>query len=86
MDTKTLINRRTHRTTLTLEADVVDYVQQKLADNKKLKEKQLINDLLRKGIKLDEAEEIIEFKLNGFKTKLISGISARRLEELLDEI
>lgn len=56
MDAKTLTNRKTRRTTLTLEADVVVYVEERLASNKNLKEKNLINDLLRKGIKADESK------------------------------
>ncbi len=49
MDTRTLANRRTSKTILTPEADVADYLEQKLAGNRKLKEKNLINDLLQKG-------------------------------------
>ena len=86
MDSKTLINRRTRRTTLTLEADVADYVSQKLASNKELKEKNVVNDLLRKGIREDAAREHPRFEIVGFKTKLASGITSRKLEELLDEI
>lgn len=86
MDTKALINRRTRRTTLTLEADVVEYIEHKLASHKKLKEKNLINDLLRKGIRLDETRETQQFKIRGFKSKLSSSMTAQRLEELLDEI
>ena len=86
MDTKTLVNRKTRRTTLTLEADVVDYVEKKLAADKKLKEKNLINDLLRKGIKADESKKPEPFVINPFKTKLAPGMTLRRLEEMLDEI
>ena len=86
MDTKTLANRKTHRTTLTLEADVVDYVEQKLAGDKKLKEKTVINDLLRKGIRLDETETRPHFKLRGFKSRLAPDISPTNLEKLLDQV
>jgi hypothetical protein len=86
MDTKTLAHRKTHRTTLTLEADVVEYVEQKLAADKKLREKTVINDLLRKGIKLDEIEVVPEFRLKGFKSQLTPGITAEKLEALLDEV
>ena len=85
MDTKTLNHRRTRRTTLTLEADVVDYLEQKLASDKKLKEKHLINDLLRKGIKNDEVKTNKKFAIRGFKTKLRPGITPRNIEEMLDE-
>ena len=86
MDTKTLSHRRTRRTTLTLEADVVDYLEKKLASDKKLKEKHLINDLLRKGIKNDDAKTTRKFAIRGFKTKLKSGLTPRHLEDMLDEI
>jgi hypothetical protein len=84
MDSKTLVNRKTRRTTLTLEADVADYVEHKLAVDQKLKEKNLINDLLRKGISADKSTKIPKFKIRGFKTKLL--VSKRRLEEMLDEV
>ena len=86
MDTKTLINRRTRRTTLTLEADVADYVEEKLASNKKLKEKNVINDLLRKGMTVDESKTVKPFVIKPFKTKLASGMSIERLEEMMREI
>jgi hypothetical protein len=86
MNSNTLINRRTKRTTLTLEADVVDYVEQKLAGDRRLKEKHLINDLLRKGIKAEESKVVKPFQIKPFKTKLSSGMTVRRLEEIMDEI
>ncbi len=86
MNTKTLVNRKTRRTTLTLEADVVDYVEQKLASDKRLKEKNLINDLLRKGIKVDESKTSKPFFIKPFKTKLAPGMTLRRLEEMMREI
>jgi len=86
MNTKTLVNRKTRRTTLTLEADVADYIERKLAGDRRVKEKTVINDLLRKGIKLDEAKKPEPFVLKPFKTKLAPGMTLRRLEEMLDEI
>jgi hypothetical protein len=86
MDAKTLVNRRTRRTTLTLEADVADYVEEKLARNKKLKEKTVINDLIRKGIQIEEQQERPHFEIKPFKSKLMPGITPRKIEELLDEI
>ena len=50
MDTKTLVNRKTRRTTLTLEADVVDYVEHKLALDQRLKEKNLSTICSAKGL------------------------------------
>ena len=86
MDSRTLVNRRTRRTTLTLEADVADYIEEKLAKNAKLKEKNVINDLIRKGIKTDEVTEHPKFEIKPFKTKLRPGVTTRMIEEMLDEI
>ena len=86
MDTRTLVNRRTRRTTLTLEADVADYIEEKLAKNVKLKEKNVINDLIRKGIKTDEVTEHPKFEIKPFKTKLAPGMTIERLEEMIHEI
>lgn len=86
MDTRTLTNRRTRRTTLTLEADVADYIEGKLARNQKLKEKNVINDLIRKGIKTDESSGTKAFAVKPFKTKLAKDVSIERLEEMIREI
>lgn len=86
MDAKTLTNRKTRRTTLTLEADVVVYVEERLASNKNLKEKNLINDLLRKGIKADESKSKKPVQIKPFKTKLASGMTLRKLEDMMREI
>lgn len=86
MNTKTLINRRTHRTTLTLEADVVEYVEQRLANDRRLKEKSLINDLLRKGIKVDASRSEKPFVVKPFKTRLAKGMTIEKLEEMMREI
>ena len=86
MNTKTMLNRKTRRTTLTLEADVADYIERKLAGNRQLKEKSVVNDLLRKGIKIEEQTKPEPFVLKPFKTKLAPGMTLRRLEEMLDEI
>ena len=86
MDTKTLANRKTRRTTLTLEADVADYLAEKLARNRGLKEKNLVNDLIRKGIRVDSEEKQKPFEIKPFKTKLAKGVSTADIERMLDEI
>ena len=86
MDTKTLTHRRTRRTTLTLEADVADYIEDKLSKNRKLKEKSLINGLLRKGIRADEETVPAKFEIMPFKTRLRQGVTVEMLEEMMDEI
>ena len=85
MDTKTLANRKTRRTTLTLEADVADYLAEKLARNRGLKEKNLVNDLIRKGIRVDSEEKQKPFEIKPFKTKLAKGVTAADIERMLDE-
>ena len=85
MDTKTLVNRKTRRTTLTLEADVADYLAEKLARNCGLREKNLVNDLIRKGIRVDSEEKLAPFEINPFKTKLAKGITSADIERMLDE-
>ena len=86
MNSKTLLNRKTRRTTLTLQADVADYIERRLAANRQLKEKNLVNDLLRKGIKTEEATKPEPFVLKPFKTKLAPGMTIRKLEEIMREI
>lgn len=86
MNSSTLKNRRTKRTTITLEADVADFIQQTLSKNKELKEKQLINKLLRSGIKSETNTPRKEFKITSFETNLQSGISTEDIERMLDEI
>ena len=86
MDTKTLTNRRTRRTTLTLEADVAEYIKEKLATNRQLKEKSLINALLRKGIEADQSKTVKPFIIRPFKTKLAPGVTIEMLEEMINEI
>lgn len=86
MDTKTLNHRRTRRTTLTLEADVADYIEDKLSKNRKLKEKSLINGLLRKGMRAEEETVPAKFEIKPFKTRLREGVTIEMLEEMMDEI
>jgi hypothetical protein len=86
MNSDVLKNRRTRRTTVTLEADVADFIENKLSQSKGLKEKQLINKLLRSGIKNETEQPTARFKLQGFKSELVSGIAADEIERMLDEI
>lgn len=86
MDTKTLVNRKTRRTTLTLEADVADYLADKLARNRGMKEKNLVNDLIRKGILADSEATRRPFEIKPFKTKLAPGMTIEKLEEMIREI
>ena len=86
MNSNILKNRRTRRTTITLEGDVADFIQKTLSQSKGLKEKQLINKLLRSGIKNETGQPAVNFKIEGFKSKLLPVISADDIERMLDEI
>ncbi len=86
MNSETQIHRKSKRTTITLEADVADSILDILSKNKKLKEKDLINRLLRKGIKAENVPSQSAFKIEGFKTQIQPNISSDDLEKLLDEI
>ena len=86
MNTKTFVNRKTRRTTLTLESDVADYLSEKLATNSGLKEKNLVNDLIRKGIRFDSEVKLPPFEIKPFKTKLAKGVTTADIERMLDEI
>ncbi len=86
MHSNVLKNRPTKRTTVTLEADVADFIQKTLSQNKGLKEKQLINKLIRSGIKNELGQAVVKFKIKSFKSELSPAISAGNLEQMLDEI
>ncbi len=86
MNTDSLKHRPTRRTTVTLEADVADYIQETISKNKGLKEKDLINRLLRSGIESASVIDVPPFTISGFKTKFRPGINSKKIEDLLDEI
>lgn len=83
----TLIKEK-RRTTLTLEADVNREIQRKLRENPALKEKTLVNELLRRGLETIEQEKISpkKFSIKPFKTSRIEGITDAQIEEMLKEI
>jgi hypothetical protein len=86
MANRSLRNSRTYRVTVTLEPDVNDYVAQKLAENSNVTQKALINDLLRKGIRVDCEPRLARFEFKPFKTKLAKGITTADIERMVDEI
>ncbi len=79
MNSNVLKNRATRRTTVTLESDVADFIQKTLSQNKGLKEKLLINKLIRSGIKNELGQAVVKFKINGFKSELTPETSAADL-------
>ena len=76
------------RTTLTLEADVNRRIREKLRENPALKEKTLVNELLRRGLDAVEEEKIPpkSFSLKPFKTTRVRGVTNEQIEEMLKEI
>lgn len=76
------------RTTLTLEADVNTEIRRKLRENPALKEKTLINELLRRGLDAVEKEESLPkgFSIKPFKTCRVKGVTNSQIEEMLKEI
>ena len=71
--------------TLLVDWDVAEGISERLAASPDLKEKDLINDLLRLGLKSVE-KTLPPFELFAFPGKLREGITPEKLEELLDEI
>jgi hypothetical protein len=86
MEKRHLKIRPSKRTTLTLEADVMEAISQKLAQNPKLKEKQVVNDYIRKGIQFEALSPPQLFKIKPFKTQFAEGMTAEKLEQILDEV
>lgn len=84
---KTDVNNR-RRTTLTLEADVNSGIQRKLRENPALKEKTLVNELLRRGLDAVEQDVAVpeDFSIKPFKTSRVEGVTDNQIEEMLKEI
>lgn len=76
------------RTTLTLEADVNREIRRRLRENPQLKEKTLVNELLRRGLDATEGVEEIshDLKVKPFKTRRVKGVTDNQIEEMLKEI
>lgn len=72
--------------TVTLESDVVDYLQKCVAADKGLTINTLVNDLLRYGISIESKTKSRPFRIRSFKTSRVTGVTAQKIEELLDEI
>ena len=75
------------RTTLTLEPDVNGEILRRLRENPALKEKTLVNELLRRGLYVTETENVSEeFKVKPFRTRRVEGVTDAKIEEMLKEI
>ncbi len=87
MDTTRNKHRRTVRTTLTLESDVAEAIKAQVSAKPDLTEKEVVNDLIRKGLRFNEISSRRQpFRLKTFKTGLVEGVTMQQLEELLDEV
>ncbi|MDQ3634485.1 MAG: hypothetical protein M3405_08250 [Acidobacteriota bacterium] len=75
------------RTTLTLEADINSEIQRKLRENPTLKEKTLVNELLRRGLNaIEEESKSQKLRIKPFKTRRVKGVTDNQIEEMLKEI
>jgi hypothetical protein len=80
-------NAKVRRTTVTLEPDVSAAIRTKLRERPDLKEKTLINELLRKAleqsgsIKSDQS-----FSIPVFGSDLARGVTPKKVLELIKEI
>ncbi len=79
------VSTKRRRTTITLEGDVSEAIKDRLRENPDLREKNLINELLRKGLK-EIPSHTQKFKVKSVKTKLRPGIVLDNVEALLEEI
>lgn len=80
-------NSRSRRTTLTLEPDVSDAIRVKLRTNPRLKEKTLINELLRKALKQsDIAKPDLAFRTPVFESEFAPGVTPEKVLEMMKEI
>lgn len=77
--------QRSVKKTLMIDGDVIEGIEELLAASPELKEKDLINDLLRLGLQSQDVR-LAPFKLLSFPGGLRRGITPEKLEELLDEI
>lgn len=80
-------NSRARRTTITLEPDVSDAIRVKLRTNPRLKEKTLINELLRKALKQsDAAKTDPAVRAPTFESEFAPGMTPEKVLELMKEI
>ena len=80
-------NSRARRTTLTLEPDVSDAIRVKLRTNPRLKEKTLINELLRKALKQsDPPKADYAFQTPVFESEFAPGVTPETVLEMMKEM
>jgi signal transduction histidine kinase len=79
-------NSKGRRTTLTLDKDVSDALREKMRTVSHLKEKTLINELLRKGLEQTDAANPSEFIIVPFETELAPGVTPEMIKQMLKQI
>ena len=83
--TNKITNRRSVRKTLTIDEDVAEAIKDRLKKTN-LKEKIVVNDLLRKGLSVVKGEHRKPFELVTFPSGLCEGVTIEDIERLLDEV
>lgn len=79
-------HRRSIRKTLIIDGDVAEAIEDRLKTTN-LKEKIIVNDLLRKGLMVVKEEKSRKpFELVTFPSGLQEGVTSEQIEKLLDEI
>ena len=75
------------RTTLTLDDDVADKLEQ-LSKRNKLPFRRVVNDVLRAGLsaRLPRQAEKAPFEIRPFRSAFKTGIDPAKLNQLLDEL
>lgn len=79
-------NSNGRRTTLTLDADVSDAIRGRLRSRPNLKEKNLINELLRKGLEQSEKPNPSDYIIEPFETELAPGVTPEMVKQMLKQI
>jgi hypothetical protein len=73
------------RITLNLDPDVAQNLKQKIEDEN-LSLNEAVNQVLRAGLKLSEAQEMFRFKVEPHACGFRAGIDQDRLNQLVDEL
>lgn len=73
------------RTTLTIDPDIADRLQQEIALGKR-PFKRIVNDALRKGLGMEPPRRAQRFRVKPHSSRLLPGIDPTRLNQLLDEL
>jgi hypothetical protein len=73
------------RTTLTLEEDIAERLRQEVALGKR-SYKQIVNDLLRKGLGFDTPGPRAAYQVEPHSSDFLPGIDPGKLNQLVDEL